>query len=62
MRPFAIEAFYVTVLEDGTYGITDRTIHPEPMVILVNGDNASCYWPRRELVIRFQVSERSHER
>jgi len=65
MKLFSVNAFYVTVLEDGTYGISDRTIRPEPMVILTNGEESSHYWPRREIVIRFAVAEskkRSHER
>ncbi len=52
---FTVNAFYVTVLEDGLYGVVDETIQPEPMVIIINGDHMSHYWPRRELTIRFQV-------
>jgi hypothetical protein len=65
MAKFTVNAFYVTVLEEGLYGITDETIRPEPMVILINGDHTSHYWPKRELIIRFRVVkeslERSHE-
>jgi hypothetical protein len=51
---FTVNAFYVTVLEPGLYGVRDETTRPNPMVILINGDLVSAYWPNRELVIRFK--------
>ena len=55
MAQFTVNAFYITVLEEGLYGIIDETIRPEPMVIIVNGDHMTHYWPRRELTLRFRV-------
>ena len=52
---FTVTPFFITVLDEGLYVVTDKTIRPEPMVILVNGDHMSHYWPRRELVLRFRV-------
>lgn len=57
MAQFTVNAFYITVLEEGLYVVTDKTIRPEPMVIIVNGDHMSHYWPRRELVLRFRVAK-----
>lgn len=55
MAKFTVNAFYVTVLDEGVYGVIDETIMPEPMVIIVSGDHVSHFWPRRELTIRFRV-------
>ncbi len=62
MSNFTVNAFYITVLDEGLYGITDQTIRPEPLVIIINGNHTSHYWPRRELTVRFMVvKDSSHE-
>ena len=55
MAAFTIDAFYVTVLDEGIYGVRDESIYPDPFVILINGDLLSGFYPRRELIIRFKV-------
>ncbi len=51
----SVSAFYITVLDEGLYMATNEAIRPEPMVIIVNGDHMSHYWPRRELTLRFNL-------
>ena len=61
MAGFAIDAFYVTALAKGVYGVRDESISPDPFVVLTNGELLSGFYPQRELIIRFKVAYRSGE-
>ena len=56
MAGFAIDAWSVTVLAQGVYGVSDESIYPDPFVVLINGDLLSGFYPQRELIIRFKVA------